>query len=171
MIVDEDITERRRKMKLEIELYTQELCWLLDQVGRCIGGLTQQQLSWRPASDTANSASAITTHVISSTRVYSLGFGWRQPVSRHRAAEFSASDASVHALLAALQQLTDEITAATSSAIELDERFVPPAELWGATVPVREISRREALVESIRHAALHLGELRLTCDLAQSAST
>jgi hypothetical protein len=33
-----------------------------------------------------------------------------------------------------------------------------------ALVP-KEISRREALVESIRHAALHLGELRLTRDL------
>ncbi len=32
----------------------------------------------------------------------------------------------------------------------------------------REISGRDALVESIRHAALHLGELRLTRDLALS---
>lgn len=41
----------------------------------------------------------------------------------------------------------------------------PPQELWGTGRP-REIFRREALVESIRHAAIHLGELRLTRSLA-----
>ena len=46
----------------------------------------------------------------------------------------------------------------------LKERIVPSVDLRGSG-PRREISRREALVESIRHAALHLGELRLTRDL------
>ena len=69
--------------------------------------------------------------------------------------------------LAAVRGLAREITAALAalSPAELDRRFVPPQALWG-TGPPHEISRRDALVESIRHAALHLGELRLTRDLA-----
>src|SRR5256885_2149783 len=43
--------------------------------------------------------------------------------------------------------------------------LAPPQALGGGAPP-HEISRRDALVESIRHAALHLGELRLTRDLA-----
>ena len=46
----------------------------------------------------------------------------------------------------------------------LDKRLIPARELWG-TGPIREISRRDALIHSLRHAALHLGELRLTRDL------
>jgi hypothetical protein len=43
--------------------------------------------------------------------------------------------------------------------------LAPGHQMWGTGRP-REISRREALVESIRHAAIHLGELRLTRSLA-----
>jgi hypothetical protein len=49
----------------------------------------------------------------------------------------------------------------------LDRRRRPSQDLWGTGAP-REIFGRDALVESIRHAALHLGELRLTRDLALS---
>ena len=51
---------------------------------------------------------------------------------------------------------------------DLDRRLRPSRELWG-TGEIHEISARDALVESIRHAALHLGELRLTRDLAIQA--
>ena len=70
--------------------------------------------------------------------------------------------------MSALGQLVGEITTAlaTLAPAMLDERLRPAQELWG-TGQVREISRREALVESMRHAALHLGELRLTHDLAR----
>jgi PncC family amidohydrolase len=55
---------------------------------------------------------------------------------------------------------------AALAAGDLDRRLEPPRELWG-TGDIHEISARDALVESIRHAALHLGELRLTRDLAR----
>jgi len=58
---------------------------------------------------------------------------------------------------------------ATLAPSELDRRVLPPQELWGTGQP-HEISRRDALVESVRHAALHLGELRLTRDLAVSSA-
>lgn len=154
-------------MSSEIATYTQELCWLLDQFSQAIDTLTQQQFQWRPSIGTANAASTIVRHVLRSTRVYVLGFACHQPVSRNRTSEFSPSDSSVTTLVTALHSLRDEITVSLATLVpsQLEERFVPVQELWGETVPVRELSRRDALVASIRHAALHLGELRLTCDL------
>jgi Protein of unknown function (DUF664) len=155
-------------MSTELHTYTQELRWILDQISRTVDGLTEQQLKWRPATGTANSVYAIASHVVGSTRVYALGFGCGRRVTRDRSAELVASGSSSQDLVTALGQLADEITTAltTLPAATLDERLRPTQELWG-TGQVREISRREALVESIRHAALHLGELRLTRDLAR----
>ena len=155
-------------MSAELTTYAQERRWILDQISRTVDGLTEQQLNWRPSSGTANSAYAIASHVVGSTRVYALGFGCGQTVTRDRSAEFATSGSSSQDLVIALGQLADEITTAlaTLAPATLDECLWPTRELWG-TGQVREISRREALVESIRHAALHLGELRLTRDLAR----
>jgi len=86
---------------------------------------------------TANSAHAIARRVVAATRVYALGFGCGHAVERNRAEEFTGTGSHVRDVIDAIRQLS------------------------------REISGREALVESIRHAALHLGELRLTRDLAK----
>jgi hypothetical protein len=151
----------------ELATYGRELRWVLDQMAISLQGLTPSQLNWRPGTGSANSACAIVSHVLGSTRVYALGFGCGQPVRRDRAAEFAATGADAEALIAALRQLTAEIAAALGGLAPgaLDERITPPAELWGTGTPA-EITRRDALVESIRHAGLHLGELRLTRDLA-----
>jgi hypothetical protein len=42
-------------------------------------------------------------------------------------------------------------------------------ELWGAVSETREISGREAVIQALRHAAIHLGELRLIRYLAALA--
>src|SRR5262245_63354573 len=154
-------------MNAEITAYRRELGWILDQMAVSLHGLTAAQLNWRPATDSANSAYAIVSHVLGSTRVYALGFGCGQPVGRDREAEFAASGGNAEDLIAALRRLVTDITAALDKLhpAALDEQFTPPPELWGTGTPI-EISRRDALVESIRHASVHLGELRLTRDLA-----
>jgi hypothetical protein len=151
----------------ELASYRRELGWILDQMAVSLRGLTAAQLNWRPATGSANSAYAIVSHVLGSTRVYALGFGCGQPVGRDRGAEFAAAGTDAEGLIAGLRRLATQIAAAldTLSPAALDERFTPPPELWGTGTPA-EISRRDALVESIRHAGLHLGELRLTRDLA-----
>lgn len=153
--------------RAEIETYARELRVLLDQIVVSLRGLTVAQLDWRPATGTANSARAIATHVCAATRVYTLGFGCGLAVERDREREFAASGHDLDALIAQVTRLSDDVQAALA-ALEpaaLAERFTPPRELWG-TGELHEISRRDALVESIRHAGLHLGELRLTRDLA-----
>ena len=151
----------------ELLTYARELRWILEQVAGCLDGLTAPQLNWRPDTHVANSAYAIATHVAGSTRVYALGFGCGQPVTRDRVAELAARGESAGPPMAALRQLAVDIDGALAALPEarLDERLVPPRELWGTTEP-HDVSRRDALVESIRHAALHLGELRLTRDMA-----
>lgn len=158
-------------MHAEIETYARELGWILDAICAALGGLTVAQLNWRPSTGEANSAYAIASHVVGSTRVYALGFGCGHQVERDRAAEFAAAGTDSAELVATLRQLARELDAALAALApaELDRRIVPPPELWGTGAP-REISRRDALVESIRHGALHLGELRLTRDLAVSSA-
>jgi len=158
-------------VRAEIETYARELGWILDAICAALGGLTAAQLNWRPATEAANSAYAIASHVVGSTRAYALGFGCGRQVERDRPAEFAAAGADPGELVAAIRQLSREVDAALAALppSELDRRVVPPHDLWGTGQP-HTISRRDALVESIRHAALHLGELRLTRDLAVSSA-
>ncbi len=156
-------------MSPEIALYERELCWLLEQMRANVDALTERQLHWHPALATTNSAAAIINHILQSTRVYVLGFGCHQPVSRDRSTEFAPVKASLSSSSSELSQLVDDVQTALAvfRSEDLDECLMPPQELWGETVAVREITRREAFIISIRHAALHLGELRLTSDLAR----
>ena len=129
-------------MHAEIETYARELQWILEQLVDALSGLTAAQLNWRP------------------------GCGRR--VARNRAEEFTGAGTDGGELVAAIRRLSGELAdaLATLAPEALDRRLRPSQDLWGTGVP-REISGRDALVESIRHAALHLGELRLTRDLAQ----
>jgi DinB family protein len=152
----------------ELATYAHHLRWVLDEIGVTVRGLDPAELHWRPASREANSAAAIVRHVVGSTRVYALGFGCRLAVDRDRSAEFAADGDDVARLVADVQALARDVDAAlgTLPPEALDERLTPARHLWGTGEP-RELSRRDALVESVRHAALHLGELRLTRDLAR----
>lgn len=154
-------------MRGEIDTYSRELRWIFEQIGVSLRGLTPAQLNWRPPTGAANSAYAIVTHVIGSTGVYVLGFGCGLPVRRDRSAEFAASGDDADTLVARVSQLSAEIETSLAALprAALDELITPPKELWGTGEP-RQISRRDALVEGIRHAGIHLGELRLTRDLA-----
>lgn len=157
---DEDMTP-------EIETYARELRWLLGQFVVSLEGLTEEQLDRKPSSGGANCVHTIVNHLVGSTRVYVLGFGCGRQVTRNRDAEFAAPTASARQLVLKVQQLSDEVQAALKQLQPslLDRRTLPSKELWGTGQP-REISGRQAIVEAIRHAAIHLGELRLTRDLA-----
>jgi len=154
-------------MDAESAAYARELQWVLDQICVSLKGLTEAQLNWRPDTGSANSAYAIGHHVAEVTRVYALGFGCGRPVRRDRSTEFAAAGPDAGPLIGRLEALATEIRDALAAvtAGDLDRRLLPPRDLWG-TGPIHEIAARDALVESIRHAGVHLGELRLTRDLA-----
>ena len=156
-------------MQPELETYARQLRWTLEELSKALADLSPAELNWRPATGEANSAYAIASHVLGSTRVYALGFGCGLAVERDRPSEFAASGEDAAELVAALGRLADEIgaTMGTVDASVLERRFVPPRELFG-TGDLHEMSGRDAIVETIRHAGTHLGELRLTRDLAKS---
>jgi hypothetical protein len=112
----------------ELLTYARELRWILEQVAGCLEGLTAPQLNWRPDTHVANSAYAIAAHVVGSTRVYALGFGCGQEVSRDRVAELAARGDSAGPPMAALRQLAADIDGALAAVPEsrLDERLIPP---------------------------------------------
>jgi hypothetical protein len=157
-------------MNAEAATYSAQLAWVLEQVCQNLTGLTAAQLNWRPPVADTNSAFAIASHISGSTRVFALGFGFGHTVARDRPAEFAASGADATALVALLDDLAHDIHSALSdlSPAALDRRMVPSQEWWGTGTPP-ELSGRDAIVESIRHAGIHLGELRLTRHLALHA--
>lgn len=154
-------------MDAEAATYARELQWVLGQICVSLKGLTTAQLNWRPDTGAANSAYAIGHHVAEVTRVYALGFGCGRSVRRDRSTEFASVGLDAGELIGRLETLATEIggALATLAPTDLERRLLPARELWG-TGPIHEIAARDALVESIRHAGVHLGELRLTRDLA-----
>lgn len=154
-------------MSAEIDGYRDQLGWILDQVAVSLGGLPASRLAWRPEGLDANSIWAITSHIVGCTRAYVLGLGCGLPIYRDRAAEFSAVGDDADELIREVRRLALEIDSALAglAPAKLDETLLAPQELWGLGEP-HEISRRQALIQSIRHSGIHLGELMLTREFA-----
>ncbi len=153
-------------MDAEIEAYSRQIRSLLDRLCACLEGLNESQLNWRPPLDGANSAYAIAAHTLGCARAWVLGIACGQAIGRDRPAEFRAAGS-----FAELDTATRELSAETEAALAalttsaLERRFTPSQELWGEN-EAYEISVREALIEVIEHASIHLGQLQVTCDLA-----
>jgi len=150
----------------EIEVYSSQIRSLLERVLASLEGLTEAQLNWRTPIEGANSAYVIAAHTLGNARVWVLGIACGREMGRDRPAEFRAAG-SYAQLAEETQELLREIEAALT-ALEpsaLDRRVVPSQELWGESEP-GEISVRQALIEVVEHASIHLGELHVTRDLA-----
>lgn len=154
-------------MNREVETLSRQIQSLLGRVCGCLEGLSEAQINWCPAIGGANSAYAIAAHTVGNARAWVLGIACGRPMGRDRPAEFRASGPDAAELVAAAATLSQEIATALSALAlsDLDRRLVPPAVLWGEGEPL-EISARDALLHVVEHAALHLGQLQITCDLA-----
>ncbi len=153
-------------MDAKIEAYSRQIRSLLNRVCASLEGLSEMQMNWRPPIEGANSAYVIAAHTLGNARVWVLGIACGQALGRDRPAEFRAGGSHAD-LLAATRGLSGEIEAALAALhpSSLERRVVPSQELWGEGEPY-EISVREALVEVVEHASIHLGELHVTRDLA-----
>jgi hypothetical protein len=85
---------------------------VLDQIANTLRNYPSGKLDWRPLAAAANSAPAIAGHVVSSTRVYVLGFGCGQAVTRERGAEFAAAGRDMDELISLIHALSADISAA-----------------------------------------------------------
>ena len=154
-------------MNAEIDTLSRQIQSLLARVCKCLEGLSEAQLNWRPPIDGANSAYVICAHTLGNASAWVLGIACGQPVERDRPAEFRASGRDAAELVASAKLLSKEIKAAlaTLAPSALDRRLVPPQRLLGEGEP-HEISAREALLHVVEHASIHLGQLQITRDLA-----
>ena len=149
----------------ERAVYATVLRGTLEQIARAVESFPPDALDAHPH-EGASSSAELAAHVVGAVRAYAVGIGCGRDVSRDRTAEFATSDVSAATLAADLQALADELDEALAAIDSsfLDERIVPEQSLAGAA-PAREVSRRESLVSSIRHAGEHLGHLELTRDM------
>jgi hypothetical protein len=163
-------------MDAEIEGYRRQIQSLLERVCACLEGLSEAQLNWRPPMHGANSAYVIAAHTLGNARAWVLGIACGWPLERDRPAEFEASGSDAADLRAQARRLSNDIDAALAalapSALApsaLDKRLLPARSLWGEGEP-RQISVRQALLEVVEHASIHLGQLQITRDLALQES-
>jgi hypothetical protein len=158
-------------MDAEIEGYRRQIRALLERVCACLEGLSEVQLNWRPPMHGANSAYIIAAHTLGNARAWVLGIACGWPIERDRPAEFEASGPDAADLRAQAQRLSNDIDAALAALAPsaLDQRLLPAKSLWGEGEP-REISVRQALLEVVEHASIHLGQLQITRDLALQES-
>lgn len=154
-------------MDREIETYRKYIRKQIADVHASLKGLSDGQLNQSPDIPGANSGYVIATHVLGNARAWVLGIACGRRLSRDRPAEF-VSSGSYEALGKSARALSGEIDEALSGLdpFMLNDRFVPPQELWGEGEP-EEISRREALAHVLEHTSMHLGQIQITRDLVR----
>jgi len=138
--------------------YPREVAGLLD-------GLTAAELNWRPLEtgdqDVTNSLAVLVTHAAGSIEDWVVNVAGGQPVARNRAAEFLARASDV-------ESLRQRLAAACAAAGQALQTLRP--EQLDETVKAgdRQVTRRWALLHSVRHSTLHLGHIQLTRQLCEA---
>ena len=157
-------------MDAEIDLYLRELQRLLGRVCRCVEGLGEAELNWRPPAPDTNSLYVIATHILGNAEAWVLGIVCGQPVHRDRDAEFRASGPDPLALTSRAGRLSEEfanaLRALPPSAMNEKRRQRPPLLGIG---PADELTVRDALMRVLVHVLMHVGQMQITRDLAIAA--
>lgn len=152
----------------ELETYAHRLRFVLEKLARAAEELPPDRIDTKVLPE-GNSPAALTAHVVASVRGYAIGIGTARPeITRDRPAEFTTAGGTPASLAADYRALADEIDDALArlDPARLDETLVPDQAVFGQGEP-EEMSRRQAIVAAIGHAAEHLGELQFIKDLAR----
>jgi hypothetical protein len=149
----------------EIETANELLRDKIRQILDAVRDLDDETLNQAPDLPGANSPFAIVTHVFGNMRAWIIGIACGRDLRRNRPAEFQ-SRGTYADLEAAGSVLGRDVEDALQSLDPgtLGDRFVPPQELFGEG-PLREVSRRIALLHPVEHAGIHLGHLHITTQL------
>jgi hypothetical protein len=152
----------------EIAAYRESIGERLDLIAAAVRDLTAEQLNFRAAFDRANSVWVLATHAIGNAQAWILGIACGRTMRRDRPAEFASSGGDGARLIDAIARTRDEVDAALRDLdpARLDVRRVPSQDLWGEGPP-HEISVRDAIVQVIEHASLHLGHIDIVRSLAR----
>lgn len=150
----------------DLATYAEQHRWLFDQFAAELGKL-RPSLAGAPVDlEEANTPLGIAHHAVSVTRAYALGIGCGLDVRRERDLEFLAVGITLESLLELMAGTEAAMRSAFSAlkAVSLDIPMPAPESLAGpGAAPL--MTPRQAIVESIRHGGVHLGEMRLTRSL------
>lgn len=151
----------------EIAAYTGSIRSRFAQIADCVRSFPAGALNDRPIAG-GNSAWALVEHATGNARAWILGIALGEERRRDRPGEFASRGEEAAALLAQIETAAAEVDAALArlSPERLSLRLLPSQELWGEGPP-REISVRDAIIQVIEHASLHLGHLHAVHDLAE----
>jgi hypothetical protein len=149
----------------EIDTASRYIREKIAQLCEIVADLSEDDLNRAPDFPGANTPYVIVTHTLGNMRAWVLGIVCGQELRRDRPAEF-ASRGKFAELETAAKDLSREIEAALPKLDPktLDDRFLPPQELWGEGER-REIHRRDGFAHVLEHAGIHLGHLQITKEL------
>jgi hypothetical protein len=151
----------------EIAALVESLDERFELLANGVRGLNADELNFRPSFDGANSIWVLATHVIGNARAWILGIACGQEMRRDRPAEFASAGDDAAALVERIERTRDEALAALRELepARLDVRFVPAQDLFGEG-PAHEVSVRDAIIQVIEHASLHVGHMDIVRALA-----
>jgi hypothetical protein len=151
----------------EITAYIESLDERFSLLANDVRGLSAEQLNFRPSFENANSIWVLATHAIGNARAWILGIACGREMRRDRPAEFASSGDDGAALVDAIERAREETLDALRELdpARLDVRLVPPQDLFGEG-PAHEVSVRDAIIQVIEHASLHVGHMDIVRALA-----
>jgi len=149
----------------EASTYLAEIDWVLREEGACLEALTAAELNAAYGGAEANSPSAIVGHTLAVTDAFVFGVVMGQVHVRDRPGEFATAYRDLPEALEAIGALRRRLSTANMSSLDLARVVMPDPDTWGSADAV-PMELRRVLAETLRHAAIHLGELRLVRSLA-----
>ncbi len=134
------------------------LCRSLARIVRCLEGLDEEELHWRPA-PAANSLLAIAAHALANAEENVLGVLGRQTIRRERRADFDDAGVTAQMIGERWARLEQHLTEVLGQ--------LPPHTLTSEVYHPRRgvLSGFDVLIIALRHAAEHMGQAELTRDL------
>jgi len=139
-----------------------------DDMRTAIEGLPPEAINWRPPGDDTNSIAVFTHHAWHSTRQW-LSVTVEAPMpGRNRTAEFEVSYESADALIAKLEEISDECLALISKDRHVDPGAIRPH--WDPNTDLKFNAAWTAF-HALEHLGEHVGHVGLTRQLWEARAS
>lgn len=136
-----------------------------------IEGGRREALNWRPGGDGTNSIAVLAVHVMNSTRWWlSVATGVPLP-DRDRESEFVATAADAGALLSIVDDLAHDCRRLLEDAPHVDWSARRRTSARGRPGASDEVTAAFALIHAFGHLHEHVGQIALTRQLWENATT
>ena len=143
---------------------------LLKSLRRDVDGLPGEALNWKPAGPDTNSVAILVTHVMNSTRSWlSIAVGAPLP-ERDRPSEFLAQQDDPAALMAFLDDFSEQCRAVLKNASDVDWSATRKTHARPGDAP-EDVPAAFALIHALEHLREHEAHIGLTRQLWQHSQS